>query len=181
MDMLRKDELEAFRHIYNQYWKKLYSEAYKRLKDTDLAEEAVQDVFANFWLKRHQINITSTIGGYLNNSLTYLVIDLYRKESVRQKYAERFKTGHTEIDNTTEHEIAYRELTYNIDSQINLLPEKCRSVFELSRKQYKTNKEISAQLSISEKTVENHLTNAIKRLRHGLSHYLVILVVLVLK
>jgi len=181
LGLLKQDRLNAFREVYARHWKKLYSDAYKRVKTRDLAEEIVQEVFTTFWIKRNQLQINTTIGGYLHSAVSHHIIDLYRKETVRSKYKEAFKIVHTEVDNSTEDEIMLKELTYTIESQVSQLPDKCRSVYELSRKQYKSNKEIARQLSISEKTVENHLTNALKRLRHGLSHYLIIVVVLLLK
>ncbi|MDF2432645.1 MAG: hypothetical protein JWP44_2276 [Mucilaginibacter sp.] len=74
-----------------------------------------------------------------------------------------------------------KDLTSTIKTEVNQLPDKCRSVYELSRNEHKTNKEIANYLGISEKTVENHLTKALKRLRLGLSHYLMIVLVFFVK
>jgi len=181
MGLLKQDRLNAFREIYARHWKKLYSDAYKRLKSKELAEEIVQEVFTNLWIKRSQLQINTTVGGYLHTSITHRIIDQFRKETIRSKYQEAFKTLHSEVDNSTENEIMLKELTSTIENEVSQLPDKCRSVYELSRKEHKSNKEIALQLRISEKTVENHLTNALKRLRHGLSHYLVIVVALLLR
>ncbi len=181
MGLLRQDRLNAFREIYARHWKKLYSDAYKRLKSKELAEEIVQEVFTNLWIKRGQLQINITIGGYLHTAITHRIIDQFRKETIRSKYQEAFKILHSEVDNSTENEIMLKELTSTIENEVSQLPDKCRSVYELSRKEHKSNKEIALQLSISEKTVENHLTNALKRLRHGLSHYLIIVVALLLR
>ncbi|MDF2432644.1 MAG: hypothetical protein JWP44_2275 [Mucilaginibacter sp.] len=81
--LLKQDKLSAFREIYARYWKKLYSEAYKRLKSKELAEEVVQEIFTNFWLKRQSLQITTTINGYLYLAVANQVIDHYRKELVR--------------------------------------------------------------------------------------------------
>jgi RNA polymerase sigma-70 factor (family 1) len=181
MSLLRQDQLSAFRELYVRHWKKLYADAYKRLKNKELAEEIVQEVFSNLWIKRAQLQINTTLGGYLHSAVSHYIIDQYRKEIVRAKYKEAFKIVHSEVDNSTEDEIMLKELTVTIENEVSQLPDKCRSVYELSRKEHKSNKEIALQLSISEKTVENHLTNALRRLRHGLSHYLMIVVILLLK
>lgn len=47
------DDEKAFEEIYNRYWAKLYSQAFKRIKDTEAAREIVQDVFTSFWLHQH--------------------------------------------------------------------------------------------------------------------------------
>lgn len=181
MGLLRQDRLNAFREIYTRYWKKLYSDAYKRLKSKELAEEIVQEVFTGLWIKRNRLQINTTVGGYLHTAIGHRIIDQFRKETIRSKYKEAFKVWHSEVDNSTENDIMLKELTTTIEKEVSQLPDKCRSVYELSRKEHKSNKEIALQLSISEKTVENHLTNALKRLRYGLSHYLVIVVALLLR
>ncbi len=179
--LLKQDKLSAFKEIYGRYWKKMYGEAYKRLKNKELSEEIVQEIFTNLWVKRQSLQITLTIGGYLHLAVANQVIDQYRKELTREKYRESFKIVHSEVDNSTEDAIMLRDLAYTIETEVNQLPDKCRSVYELSRNEHKSNKEIALHLGISEKTVENHLTKALKKLRLGLSHYLFIIVALLIK
>ncbi|MDP9081250.1 MAG: RNA polymerase sigma-70 factor [Bacteroidota bacterium] len=150
----------------------MFGEAYKRLKSKELAEEVVQEIFTSFWLKRHTLQATTNIGGYLHLAVYNGVIDLYRKEQVKEKYKQAFKVVHSELDTSTEDSIFMKELVYSIETEVSNLPDKCRSVYELSRNEHKSNKEIAVYLGISEKTVENHLTRALKKLRVGLSHYL---------
>jgi len=179
--LLKQDRLGAFREIYSRYWKKLFDEAYKRLKNRELAEEVVQELFTNLWTKRQVLQINTTIGAYLHSAIANQVIDIYRKELVRSRYKEAFKVVHTEVDNSTVDSIMLKDLVYTIDEEISHLPDKCRSVFELSRKEHKSNKEIASYLGISEKTVEQHLTKAIKQIRLTLTHYLTLMLFLLLK
>ena len=170
---LKQDELNAFKEIYTRYWKRLYSAAYKRLKNKELCEEIVQELFTNLWIKRQTLHINTGLAAYLYSSVSHYVIDQYRKEMVREKYREAFKVIHNrDTDNSTEEAILLKDLTDTIETEISHLPDKCRSVYELSRKEHKSNKEIAMYLGISEKTVENHLTKALKRLQIGLNHYL---------
>jgi RNA polymerase sigma-70 factor (ECF subfamily) len=180
MGLLQQDKLSAFREIYQRYWKKLYSDAYRRLKNKELCEEVVQEIFSNLWHKRHTLQINTTIGGYLHLAVLNQVVDQYRKQTIRAKHTEALKLLTTETDTGTEDAIMLRDLTHTLETEISHLPDKCRSVFELSRKEYKTNKEIAQLLGISEKTVENQITKAIKRLRLSLSHHLLITVVMYL-
>jgi RNA polymerase sigma-70 factor (ECF subfamily) len=179
--LIKQDKLSAFKELYSRYWKKLYAEAYKRLNSKELAEEIVQELFTNLWLQRHVRQINSTIGGYLYSTVTNRVIDQYRKEIVRNRHREAMMVAHSEADTTTEDAIMLRDLTYAIETEVSLLPDKCRQVYELSRNEYKSNKEIALMLGISEKTVENHLTKALKRLRVGLGHYLPVIALVLLK
>jgi RNA polymerase sigma-70 factor (family 1) len=181
INLLRQDKLGAFREIYTRYWKQLYADAYKRLKNKEMAEEIVQEVFTSLWHKRGTLNITQTLGGYLFTSVSNLVIDQYRKDLVRARYKESFKLVYSETDNSTEDAILVKELEHTIEHEVNSLPDKCRSVFELSRVEHKTNKEIAYELGISEKTVEHHITKALKHIRLGLGNYLSIIAILLLK
>ncbi|MDB5287224.1 MAG: polymerase sigma-70 factor [Mucilaginibacter sp.] len=181
INLLQQDKLGAFREIYTRYWKQLYADAYKRLKNKEMAEEIVQEVFTSLWHKRGALNITQTLGGYLFTSVSNLVIDQYRKDLVRARYKESFKLVYSETDNSTEDTILVKELEHTIEHEVNSLPDKCRSVFELSRVEHKTNKEIAFELGISEKTVEHHITKALKHIRVGLGNYLSIIVILLLK
>jgi len=180
-ELLQQDSLGAFREIYVRYWKALYGEAYKRLKDKDQCEEIVQELFAGLWNKRMALQIDGTLGGYLYKSVGNRVIDQYRREMVRAKHRELFKAVYSEADHSTENAIMLKDLEQSINLAVGQLPDKCRSVYELSRVEHKTNKEIAEYLGISEKTVENHLTRALKKLRVSLGNYYVLLLFLLIK
>jgi RNA polymerase sigma-70 factor (family 1) len=164
----------AFEEIYNMYWLKLYSAAYKRLKERETAKEIVQDFFTSFWINREQVKIQTSLQGYLFTSVKYLVLNHKRAEAVRNSYVEILLMVNNSFDNSTEENYYYKELLERVEVEVNQLPPKCRNVFELSRKQYKTNKEIAQLMGISEKTVENHLTKALRYLRVNLNSFLLL-------
>jgi RNA polymerase sigma-70 factor (ECF subfamily) len=167
--LFESGNIAAFEEIYNRYWLKLYAAAFKRLNDREGAKEIVQDFFTGFWINRAQVNIRTSLQGYLFTSIKYLVLNHKRAEAVRNTYSELLALINNNYDNSTEESYNYRELKQRIQEEVILLPPKCRSVFELSRNQYKTNKEIASLLGISEKTVENHLTKALRYLRVNLN------------
>ncbi|QEM10675.1 RNA polymerase sigma-70 factor [Mucilaginibacter rubeus] len=167
-------DIGAFEEIYNRYWLKLYAAAYKRLKERETAKEIVQDFFTSFWINREQVKIRTSLQGYLFTSIKYLVLNHKRAEAVRNSYAEILLMVGNSFDNSTEENYYYKELLERVETEVNLLPPKCRNVFELSRKQYKTNKEIAELMGISEKTVENHLTKALRYLRVNLNSLLLL-------
>jgi RNA polymerase sigma-70 factor (ECF subfamily) len=167
-------DIDAFEEIYNRYWLKLYSAAYKRVKERETAQEIVQDFFTSFWINREQVKIQTSLQGYLFTSIKYLVLNYKRAEAVRNSYAEILQMVNSSFDNSTEENYYYKELLERVEVEVNHLPPKCRNVFELSRKQYKTNKEIAQLMGISEKTVENHLTKALRYLRVNLNSVLLL-------
>lgn len=160
----------AFEEIFNRYWLKLYVSACKRVTPPEAAEEIVQDLFTMLWLKRESLQIHTSLAAYLFTSVRYIVINHLQKETVRKNYRNFVLTSEVNRDYSTEETILLNDLTRHIDKEVKYLPPKCRSVFELSRKENKTNREIAEFLGISEKTVEGHLTKAIRQLKLGLTN-----------
>ncbi len=159
----------AFQEIYFRHWKKLYTLARNKLPSTDSPEDMVQDLFVKLWEQRESLFIEN-LGAYLYTSLKYAVINLFKARLTRERYTEHAQTFAT-VEHYTEEQIALNDLMASVEQQVNDLPEKTRQIFRLNRLEYKTAKEISAQLSIPERTVEYHISLALKLLRPMLQDY----------
>lgn len=181
LEMLKEDELRAFEELYNRYWARLYSSAYKRIKDKEVSEEIVQDFFTSLWQKRFSLTIHTAFSNYTYTAIRYLVFTYYQKEAVRRSYQESLQLSELHFDNSTAEQVAYNELKRLEQEGVEILPEKCRQVYELSRKQNKNNKEISRLLGISEKTVENHITKALRTLRLSMKDLISIVLITLLR
>lgn len=175
LELFRNGDEAAFEELYNRYWAELYASAFKRLRIKEAAEEIVQDLFTSLWTKRDSLVIHTSLQNYLYSSIRYLVFAYFSKQDNRKTYEDFVLGGPISGDTSTEDRIYLNDLERNLDQGLRRLPQKCRSVFELSRKQYKTNKEIASFLGISEKTVENHLTKALRTLRLHLRYLNVLL------
>ncbi|MXV52478.1 RNA polymerase sigma-70 factor [Pedobacter sp. HMF7647] len=168
---LSADNCKAFEELYNRYWANAYSLAFRKTASKETAEEIVQDFFTSLWLNRRTLQINTSFPGYIYSCIRYRVFNYYQKKYVRKNYVEAYEYLHTDIDNSTEDVISLNDLAETIDKQIGLLPVKCRAVYQLSRNEFKTTKEIASEMGISEKTVEGHLTKALKRLRLSLNQF----------
>ena len=166
--LLSKAVTAAFEEIFNRYWSQLYAAAYKRVRCREAAEDIVQNLFTSLWIKRNT-RIHTSLTAYLFTSIRYLVLNHIQREALRKSFKDSLQIVKTAYKNPTEETVFLNDLKGKIEKEINFLPSKCRSVFELSRKEHKTNREIAVVLGISEKTVENHLTKAIRRLRLNLN------------
>jgi len=165
---------DVFKEIYDRYWDRLLNAAYKRVKNTETCEEIVQDVFTKLWTNRTSLIFTTGLGNYLYTAVRYNVIDHYRKHAIRENFITSEQVQ-LKLDNSTEEYIFLNDLKKHIDMMIAKLPVKCRSVYQLSRIEFKTNKEIASELNISEKTVEGHLTKALQSLRVTITELMPIL------
>jgi len=166
--LLHQDDTAAFKKIYQHYWYKLYIVAYKRLRSKEAAEEIVQNIFTKLWTNRKEIRITVLLEAYLYTAVRYGVIDHLEKEATRKNFTAFAYYHYRTADNSAEEYIDLRDLESHVKKAADQLPSKCQSVFLLSRQEYKTNREIAGLLGISEKTVENHMTNALRTIRAGL-------------
>lgn len=167
--MLRDDRMDAFEELYHRHWKKLYTFAYKRIRTKEIAEEIVQEFLTNLWAGRKSMVIKTSFEGYIYTAVRNLVLNCIAKETRRNAYSQFIQLFKPDTDNSTEETVFVKDFYFNLQKELSYLPTKCRSVFEMSRQENKSNKEIAHELGISEKTVESHLTKAIKRLRVNLN------------
>jgi RNA polymerase sigma-70 factor (ECF subfamily) len=177
-DLLKSDDQSAFTELYDRYKGLLYIYACKITRDDDMAEDLVQDIFIYLWDKRQTINFTSSISSYLYSAIRYKFFDLVDKQKVRADYVQAFQAFLDQGEYQTDNYISEKELSGVIEREVNKLPAKMREVFLLSRKEYLNNKEIAERLDISEKTVKNQISTALKTLRTklGLSAFLFFLI-----
>ncbi len=174
---LKRGSRQAFENLYLKYWDKLYSTVYKRIKDNAVAEEIVQDFFVSLWEKRETIVINSSFEGYIFTAVRYQVLNLIQKQIVRDNYKLQLH-NYESASNSTLDQVYFNELNQIIEQEISQLPDKCQHVFRLSRQENLSIKEIALKLSISTKTVENHLTKALKLLRINLKDYVALSAIL---
>ncbi len=166
MERLREGDDLALKLIYDKYWTQLYTSAYNMLHDQPACQDILQDLFINLWNKREQIEIKASLKSYLFASVRYEVYRQVRHGSVRE---EIFENIQDRLQTPSEYgNIEHRELLSFVNSIVNNLSEKCKVVYKLSREEQLSHKEIASKLSISPKTVENHLNKALRQLRTSL-------------
>ena len=172
-DLLSEGDEGAFNQIYKRYWKKVYTESYKRVKDIEIAEDIVQDVFADLWIKRCTRKIEN-INAYLLSAARYQVFMLYKKNGGQLAFEQPLALmNHPSLLADSIHEV--KELKDCINKWLSMQPEKRREVFRLKFLEDKTTREISEVLNISQKTVQNQFTISIHSLRTTLSKLLFLL------
>lgn len=165
----QEDDTKAYEILYYRYWPKLIDAAYKRVTSRQAAEDLVQELFISVYQRRTQIEFTSSLHAYLSQALKYKILNEYRAASTRNAYSHFFLN--TVCKNDFANPVEAKELAKQIDTVLSSLPEKCRQVFILSRKDKFSNKEIAEQMKISVSTVEKHIVKALKILRHSVGNY----------
>ena len=182
--MLQNDE-KAFNQLFERYWSRVYTVAYRYVKDEEACLEITHDIFLNIWNKRHELNINS-FKSYVITAASYHGIR--KKQTIKAapiQYVEDYE--HSEDDayalnqlsetNEGETKIWETEFDSTVDTLLNDLPKRCREIYKMSRKDNLSISEISVRLNISKRTVENQLTNALKHLRTTLKYMLIIIII----
>ncbi|MET1054494.1 MAG: sigma-70 family RNA polymerase sigma factor [Pedobacter sp.] len=168
-DLLKVNNEKAFAILYNRYWDKLLEVAYFKLKSQVDAEEVLQQLFIQIWDSRHHIFLRYTLRTYISAALKYAI---YRKIAERKKQQVVFVEGEINVDfadNSTQYMLDFSQVRNEIETLVAQLPEKCQMVYRLSRQDDMTAKEISERMHISEKTVQGHLTKALKYIKNNLT------------
>jgi len=177
---INSNDRKAFRRLYERYQEDMYRLALRKVQSEEVAEEIVQDVFVSLWEKRDGLVVTD-IRSYLFRSVKNGVLDYVRAQIVRQNYAREFAFQVEPNYNNTDEFLALYDLTAAIHSGMDSLSEKTREIFKLNRLDSLSADEISKTLDLPKRTVEYHITLALRMMRTSLKDYLPFWLLLILQ
>lgn len=155
----------AFTEIYSRYWKVLYLKAYAILRDNDVAQDAVQDVFISLWNRRATLKILY-LRAYLHQAIRFKVLNFIREGRTDEQFYVRLRSVTTEI--VAENPLLFKEQETLLQEVVASLPAECKEAFLLSREEELTYKQIAEQLNISIKTVEKRISKSLKHIRQNI-------------
>lgn len=169
-DLIKGSE-GAYGYLFKRYHKELCNYLMAIAGDSRLAEEIAQQAFVKIWEKRNKLNIQENgLKNYFFKTAYNLFIDSKRQESKKYKLLESLKKdAYTELLQVDYHE--FEERLKSVEAEIENLPDQCRRVFILGKREGLKYKEISERLHISIRTVEVHMSKALRRLRTQLSSF----------
>ncbi|WP_114938670.1 RNA polymerase sigma-70 factor [Mucilaginibacter endophyticus] len=162
------DDVDAFEEIYHRYWRVLLDTAFQRLKSKEAAQEIVQEVMINLFIKRKEININTSLEAWLKTALKYKVFNIYRSQQIHLTHLDEIIRQSSISPLTPDEAMTLKEIRKRINEAASKLPEKCRQVFMLSRFEHLSQQEIAERLKISVSTVKKHLTRALAAIREEL-------------
>jgi len=171
--LLKDGDEHALRMIYQRYWKTLYNECCRRLNNPEQSEELVQDILADLWEKRTERQI-GNLEAYLTTAVKYAVYRQYRRNKALPFFEEPLEHlffSDTEADSA----LFLKELRVFIDQWLETQPDKRREIFTRRYLDDQTTQEISEQMGVPQKTVQNTLRNTMVALRTDIAKMLVLL------
>jgi|RhiMetdeSRZDD1v2_1073273.scaffolds.fasta_scaffold05656_15 RNA polymerase sigma-19 factor, ECF subfamily len=163
LQFIKQDDTAAFKILYDRYWESLYVKACRRV-DKDEAKDMVQEVMTTLWRRRNEIVIKddSSIGRYLHTAIKYRVISHYAFTAAEIRNNNLFDVLESEAYVNT---IETRELGELLEKAISSLPARMQQIFRMSREDDCSIADIARQLNLSEQTIKNQLTGALKKIR----------------
>lgn len=183
--LIREGDKTVFRRLFDVYYTRLFLYAKSYVNDASEAEDIVQDLFFNLWEKREELDILTSLSSYLFRAIHNRCIQYLRHKTVVKGFESmhQLKLKDAEIlsDSSSDFsftEIQFKEIEHIYNQTNQSLPEKTREIFQLSRNSYKSNKEIAEILNVQVKTVEYHITKALKSFHLKLKDYFVLLLLL---
>jgi len=170
--LMRDGDDEAFTEIYNRYWSRLYFHALKMLKDEDQAMDIVQDIFTKLWNRNIDLEINISIKTYLYSAVRNHTLNYINRSKLKDKYLDSLAQFLEKGELITEEQVHFRDFAQRIDCEIDRFSPKMKTIFELSRKDGLSNKEIAIELNITDHTVKKTINRALKRLKTQVSSFI---------
>jgi RNA polymerase sigma-70 factor (ECF subfamily) len=186
LELLEDGDEASFKVVYNQFYSRLFYFVSEYIPNKDVVENILQDTFLTLWEKKSNLQTGTNLNAYLytiakNNSLKKLRDQRYRQAVFQSARLSDFELELQAgaLDKLDTSAILFFEIEQIVKKTLDTLPPQCKLVFELSRFQHRKNIEIAEELHISPKTVEGHMTKAIKAFRLSLKDYLPLISVLI--
>ncbi len=172
---LKLGDEQVFKLIMEHWYARLFNFTRGYLNNDENAREVLQDVFLQLWEYRKKLADNTSLNAYLFTLTRNHCIDLIRREKLLLQYRTDKKEEYIQLAENFQalsapflDDIFTKEFQTEIDSTVCSLPEQCRKVFLMSRKDGLKNREICEILQLSPKTVECHITKALKTIRETL-------------
>ena len=167
---LQRGSYSDFNNLYNLYVDRLYGFVYNLTRSSDMTEEIVQEVFLKVWQIREHISPDYSFQSLLFTIAKNKFLNSLRKQVELYSYDEyitQFDNA-SYLENTTENDLSFKELNENIIGVKSKLTARQKEIFELSKEENLSNREIALRLHISEQSVRNQLSCALKVMREEL-------------
>ncbi len=162
---LKRDNEEALETLFDYYYPRLYNFSKTFLKLEEGIDDLLQEVFIRVWKNRKNINTTSNFNSFIFTITRNLLLNELRTKLNNQKLKEEIKKSSIAPEYDSYEKIEYDELKQQVEKIVGELPERQREVFILSRNEGLSHHEIAEKLNITTKTVEYHISLALKTIK----------------
>ncbi|GGC33307.1 DNA-directed RNA polymerase sigma-70 factor [Parapedobacter defluvii] len=163
--LVKEGNEPAFAEIYRRYWPTLLRHAQRMLNDEEECRDVLQDVFVKLLNQAPDLELKVSLSAYLHTLVRHRVLDVLDRNKVRLKYLNQLDNEEDNATAMTDDGLLEREVLRLVGEELDDMPVRMREVFELSRTEQLSHREISEKLDISTSTVKFHINHALTRLR----------------
>jgi RNA polymerase sigma-70 factor (ECF subfamily) len=176
---IKAGNMLAFDVLYRKYSIRLYKFAFSLVKVQEDAENIVQDVFMKLWLNRDKVDKAASVRYFVFSIAYHSSISLIRKKIMESKFTDYLLTCQESFQEPATLLAEYNELDEKLNKVIDSLPARQKEVYRLHRIEGLKYAEIAVRLDISENTIENHMSRAIKTIRDKMGDYSMIVLLFI--
>jgi RNA polymerase sigma-70 factor (ECF subfamily) len=169
-------DAEAFKHLFDTYFDRLYRYAYRYLQSAEESQDLVHDVFLQIWRQRRRVGLEQDLRAYLYATTRNQALNRLKHRKVELRFLERRAAAMAAEEGTgptsnPEQEMEEVERAAALQRAIDTLPRRQREVLQLRWQNQLSYAEVAALLHISPKTVAVHLARAFEHLRRALPRF----------
>nr|WP_255452834.1 RNA polymerase sigma-70 factor [Aquimarina sp. RZ0] len=177
MKEIKNGNSQVFELIFKKYFKPLVAYAHSYISDIDIAQDLTQDIFLKLYEKRSTIEIHTSLKAFLYTSIRNRCFDYIKTNNIHKKHKDQLQIV-SSLNNIDDEDpmLQRAELYVKIHEAIKSLPDQNQKIFKLSRLNGMTNQEIADELQISKRTVETHISNALKKIKSMVTLILILLI-----
>lgn len=162
---IKKNDVTAFEIIYRDNYRAVYANILKIVKETDLAENLLQEVFVSLWQYRSALKETGSVKGWLfvvsyNKSLKFLKERLRDVVFYVESYDHLGELAEKEDDEST-----YQFKVDLIHEAVSHLSKRRQEVFKRCRYEHKSKEEVAVEMGLSIESVKDYLKQSHKLIR----------------
>lgn len=182
---LSKGDKIAFSHLFSFYKPQVFYYCVHFIKDKEAAEDITQDIFLTIWEKREGLCVEHTFSAFLYTIARNRIYDIFRSLSAQSILYEKLMEQAIDYENDVEKSLEEKNIQELITQAVEQLSPRQREIFELSRNKGLSHKEIAEQLGLSVYTVQDHIKNALEKIRTYLvpfiNTYPILITIIILK
>jgi RNA polymerase sigma factor, sigma-70 family len=171
VSQLKEGDIRAFEELYERYSAKLYNSVSLILYNKDIAKDITQSSFLTIWEKRAMLDPEKNFPAYLYTIARNLVYKETERLILSNKFVESSLVSAEPVDDSTIENLNNTYIEEYIGQLVGSLPQVPKKLFLLKREKNLSNKEIAAQMDMSERAVEAHLYRTLKYLKEKLRDF----------
>lgn len=169
----------AFKQVYDYYFPKIQTFAFRVLHDNELAQEVAQEVMLELWQMGSDLKTILNLDAFLKTLTKRRTIDAWRRLQTKRAAEQAVWAGWKESNEETEEHVILNETRQIIEEAIHLLPPQQRTVYQLCQQEGLKYEEAARRLDIAPGTVQTHMKLALRFLRSYLRQHVDIAILLI--